>query len=354
MNRFLQRILKTSTVKSPSAFDAVTEADLYYCYRLLLNREPDEAGLDFWMKQIRRNQHTLKSLTDSFINTPEFLIRREHTLYSFFMAAARQIQLVQLKHFKMYARSNDLFIGAAIIRGDPYEAHVVREMQPLLKPGIVFFDIGANIGYFSLMAASMIGSEGKVISFEPNLDNCELLKLSIQTNQFENIQLYPYAVADKEQHFLLQTFGSNGWVTPVHDQPKNNGQPVDSQEPEAIPANSYLVKTVALDDFLSHIDRVDVIKMDIEGAELSAFQGMRNIVRKCRPVIFSEFAPAMIEQLSGVPPEMYLDTLQELSYDIYVIEHDRCSATPQSSADIMNYYANSGMNHIDLVAYPTP
>jgi FkbM family methyltransferase len=356
----MQRILHTFRRRRPELTSApttiATQEDLYYCYRLLYNREPDEGGWAFWKKQVQQQQLTLLALTEAFLNSPEFLARREGTLYAFFLTAARQIQLVDLADFRIYARANDLYIGRALISGVPYEPHVVRRMRPFLKPATVFVDIGANIGYFSLLAAACVGATGRVLAFDPNLDNCELLKLSMQANGFTNITVYPYAVADQEQMILLAAFGSNGVVANFHadGQPGQVPRAEQQTDQEAGMAN-YLAKAVVLDALLHDVERIDVIKMDIEGSELRALQGMRELVARHRPAIFSEFLPTSIESQSGVPAEVYLDALRAQQYDLYVItpQDEPFGQEPKSNAEIWDYFVRFGSNHIDLVALPT-
>jgi hypothetical protein len=122
----------------------------------------------------------------------------------------------------------------------------------------------------------------------------------------------------------------------------------DSQAPLG-----FLVKTVVLDNVLQDVPRIDVIKMDIEGAEPRAFQGMRQIIQKHRPIIFTEFCPVLIRSVSGIDPQLYLNELLSCEYDLFILECDEKSAEPRSSQQIMDYFSQlSGTDHIDLVAYP--
>jgi hypothetical protein len=107
-----------------------------------------------------------------------------------------------------------------------------------------------------------------------------------------------------------------------------------------------------LDDFLRDTERIDVIKIDIEGGELRALQGMSALIERHRPVIVSEFAPTMIERQSGVNGEAYLQALQECGYDLHAIGPEKIHMPAQSSAEIMAYYFQAGGNHIDLIAFP--
>jgi FkbM family methyltransferase len=352
LRKILRRVSKQRTPRTSSPLDRATEQDLYYCYRLLLHREPDEAGWAFYAKQIKQHQLSLKSLTDAFIDSPEFLSKREQVHYTFFLRSARQIQLARCDGFSMYARANDRFIGAPIIRGELYEAHIVRELHQLLKPGMAFVDLGANIGYFSLLAAALVGPTGRVMAFEPNLENCELIKLSIRANQFEHAHVHPFAVSDREQDVLLEIYGSNGAIIPeaeAHQRDLTHTQSLDDDESAV---KFILAKAIVLDDFLRDTERIDVIKIDIEGGELRALQGMSALIERHRPVIVSEFAPTMLERQSGVNGEAYLRELHEREYDLHVIGPEKIHLPAQSRAEIMEYYFQTGGNHIDLIAFP--
>jgi FkbM family methyltransferase len=332
--------------------DLATEADIYYCYRLLLNREPDQAGFDFWSRQINGPGITLRFLTNGFLNSKEFLSRHFGSMYAYILAASSQVQLVELDDFRIYVRGNDLYIGAPIARGVAYEDHVAQQVRRNLKPGDVFVDVGANIGYFSLLAASIVGVGGKVIAFEPNVANCELLKLSIKQNEFEQIEVYNNAVAECDQDFILEVEGSNGWLVPLEAANSTPFYISEKYDNSSEHIQRFLTKAVTLDNVLEDVPRIDLIKIDIEGAEPRALQGMNGILQKHRPVLFTEFYPAMLQTVSGVTPEAYLDKLREIGYDIFIIESDYISPAFQNNRDLLERFTNSQVNHLDIAAYP--
>jgi FkbM family methyltransferase len=356
MNRLLQRLLNRAVNRPSVGFDRATDEDLYYCYRLLLKREPDEAGWNFWTKHMQAQQLSTIALANLFLDTPEFLEKHIGRPYEILHAYASRIRLVELEGFKMYVRDNDTFIGAFIAREKYYEPYVTREVCRILKYGSVFLDIGANIGYFSLLAASIVGDKGKVISIEPNPDNCELLKLSIKENGFNNITVHRNAAAEAKQTFLLEIGGSNGVVKPPLSQHIDNNVARPSDQDVAMRGHGYfMVQAVVVDEILNDIDRVDVIKMDIEGAEARALQGMLATIQRHRPVIFTEFAPSLIALNSGTAPEMYLDVFRSFNYTIAVVAGEALELTPKSNQQIMeiiDQYAHQGWIHLDLVAYP--
>jgi FkbM family methyltransferase len=252
MRHILRKIVPGK--KSGKPFSRATVDDLYYCYRLLLQREPDEGGWNDWHKLITNHTVSIQMLVDGFLYSQEFRNLQEE--------AFRPV-LVDLERWKMYVRRNDFFIGAVIAREKSYEPYVTAEIDRLLKPGDIFVDIGANIGYFTLLAAAVVGEEGHVYAFEPNPDNCELLERSIIENGFANISLFPNAVAEAEQSFNLDVGGTN-----------SNGRIIDFS-PQAVPGQypPLLVEAVVLDKVLADVERINLIKIDIEGAEPRAWQG---------------------------------------------------------------------------------
>jgi FkbM family methyltransferase len=332
MRNYLQRLLPTRKKNQP--FKKATVEDLYYCYRLILQREPDEAGWNDWHKLITNHTISIQMLVDGFLYSEEFKKLQEE---------AFKPRLVELDDFKIYIRQNDFFIGAVIASTKNYEPYVTAEIRRLLEPGMVFIDIGANIGYFALLAAALVGPTGQVYAFEPNPDNCRMVEMSIAANGFENIQLFPYAVAEEKQQFNLDVGGTN-----------SNGRIIDFS-PEAVPgqATPLLIDAVVLDDTLPDLDRVDVIKLDIEGAEPRAWQGMQQIVGKFRPILVFEFSPELIPITSHVTAESFLDEITNQNYKFHILERFKDKSTqPQTKQQIMAAHTNSGLTHLDLVAIP--
>jgi FkbM family methyltransferase len=300
----------------------------------LLQREPDKSGWNDWHKLITNHTVSIQMLVDGFLYSDEFKKLQEE---------AFKPRLIELDDFKIYIRRNDFFIGAVIADTKNYEPYVTDEIRRLLKPGMVFIDIGANIGYFALLAAALVGPAGRVYAFEPNPDNCRMIEMSVEANGFTNIQLFPNAVAEAKQRFNLDVGGTN-----------SNGRIIDFS-PDAVPgqATPLLIEAVSLDDTLPNLERVDVIKLDIEGAEPRAWQGMRQIISRFRPTIVFEFSPALIPVTSHVSAESFLDEILSHQYDLYILERFKeKSAQPQSKQQILNAQANSGLTHLDLAAIP--
>jgi FkbM family methyltransferase len=243
--------------------------------------------------------------------------------------------LLRLPEFRLYVRLDDWVIGARIAVRRAYEPHVARVVRELLRPGMRVLDLGANIGYYTMLAAARVGPTGSVVAFEPGPANAALLAASVAANGFTNVTLYSCAVADAAGVVGLQLDDSNGQIGAA-DAP-----------------GATLVQAVSLDCLLGAQHQVDLIKLDIEGAEGLALSGMQRLLRASRPIIVTEFSPPALRQVSQIAPERYLGDLRELGYDLYVIDQRLgVSRRPESDAEVMAHLAHTASEHLDLLALP--
>jgi FkbM family methyltransferase len=187
------------------------------------------------------------------------------------------------------------------------EPGLVRRLQQLLRPGMTFVDVGANIGIMTLHAAARVAPNGKVYSFEPAPRTFAILKDNIQVNGLLEtglIELYPLAVSDVEGQASLSIYSDNSGHNTLF------GQESDSR---------VHVSTVTLDSLLGH-RRVDLVKIDAEGAEPLILRGMEQILH-ANPeiVILIEFAPSHLRR-AGVEPAGFLEHLQSSGFAIRVVD----------------------------------
>jgi FkbM family methyltransferase len=309
-----------------------SEEDIYYCFRLILGRNPGEFE---WPGHRAMAGYSLMSVVSTYLSSREFRERRLGVL------SDTEHVLVDLEGYKMYVSPSDMAVGTHIYGKKSYEFHVTEQMKKTLAPGMFFLDIGANIGYFSVLAAHLVGKEGKVFCFEPFEYNVKLLYLNARVNGFENIEIYPFAVADRRMLVAYDNVASNGAISEIDED-------IDSV------MKTTLVYSVNLDDVLENIERMDVIKIDVEGAEHMALAGGKNLLRKHRPTIFSEFSPPALETVSKVSAEDYLRLLLvDENYSIAVCSGSGLVDFESDTDRVIGCYEDSGVDHIDIVAYPT-
>ena len=183
-----------------------------------------------------------------------------------------------------------------------YEPAKMEAVLKLLRPGSTFIDVGANIGDFSLLAASVTGSAGRVLAFEPEATNCCLIKRNIELNGYKNIEVFQLALSDSNGEASLYLGDRCDYHSLLKDQPERK-------------AGVIAVKTRTLDSFLEEFgqDRVDMIKVDVEGAELKVLRGAREMLRRNpNVVILLELHPRM-----GVNPAEVCDFLRQLGLSLF-------------------------------------
>ena len=238
----------------------------------------------------------------------------------------KDLTKVELEDFHMMLADSDYAVSRSIIESNTYEPHMVSFIREHVKPGMTAVDIGANVGFFSMLFASIVGPSGRVISFEPNTENCRLLLINAQSNGFKNITLFPLALSWERGHTLFKPgIGSNGGLLP------SNAEALSDPNCTVVPCDR-------LDNLVHH--RVDFIKMDIEGAEYLALSGAEDILRRDRPVVTSEFSLGMLQHTSEIEGSDFLGWIKRLGYQIFLL--DRKDARRREVTDINKLMADWG------------
>jgi len=186
---------------------------------------------------------------------------------------------------------------------NPFEIEIFRRQ---IKEGDIVLDLGANIGYYTLIAARSVGKHGKVFSFEPDPNNFAILKKNVEINDYRNITLVQKAVSDKTGKSKLYLCENDASCHTICD-PKDDWRFIK-------------IEATRLDDYFKDYDgRIDFIKMDIEGAEGWAIQGMSSTLKKNKNLkLFTEFNPSLFRK-SNIKPERYLKLLLRWNFKLYHI-----------------------------------
>jgi FkbM family methyltransferase len=172
----------------------------------------------------------------------------------------------------------------------------------------VFIDVGAHIGFFSLLGAKRVGKNGLVLAFEPSPKTRSRLFANASMNGGLPLQILPYAVSD--------TVGKAVFFQHNQNPGQNSLRPLGEET-----AGKLEVETVTLDGFLPAdiADRVTLVKMDIEGAELLALQGMRRLLAKeDSPDVMCEVTDEFLRTLGASESEL-LSFMTDLGYSAFVV-----------------------------------
>jgi FkbM family methyltransferase len=214
---------------------------------------------------------------------------------------------------KIWVWPNDL-IGRNIFYGGLWEPEVASHFRAVLEPGDRVLDVGANVGQYTLLAASVVGETGAVFAVEPNNHVADVLESSIRANGMSNVRLWRFAAWHEATTLYL-----DGGDT------QNMGAASTRRDPSG--AHRCSVPARRLDDALREagIDAVDVIKIDIEGAELPAFDGLDGILRTSAPrALYCELADRT--EAVGYSPRDVVARLAALGYSGWIL--DDCSLRP--------------------------
>jgi FkbM family methyltransferase len=166
--------------------------------------------------------------------------------------------------------------GGASVYFHKVEPEQAEAVASILRPGDVLIDIGANVGFYTILASKRVGKKGKVYAIEPFLRNLLLLSLHIKINRCSNVIIVPAACADVSGIALFQP-GRN----PAEGRILNSADSVDAAL-KIVP-----VPMISIDDLCKKLSVCpSVLKIDVEGAELRVLQGARETLRRCKPYLF--------------------------------------------------------------------
>ena len=207
-----------------------------------------------------------------------------------------------------------------------YEPHVSQTLRKLLKPSDTFIDVGANIGVHVAKAAQLVGSSGRVIAVEPNTENCRLLLLTIQKNSFHNVTLIPSALSDTGDWTWFGThIGSNGGALPFNNETLTQGF-------------GFIVPIRRLDDIAP--PGTTVIKIDVEGAEVSVLKSGLQTIQRDRPSVIMEFSCEMVRRVSNIDPREALHWMTTLGYEISVIDKQSHETVATTADQLINEWGS--------------
>lgn len=156
-----------------------------------------------------------------------------------------------------------------------HDTEVQGAINTLLRPGDVFWDIGAHIGFFTLLGSRLVGSKGAVHAFEPLGENFARLERGLELNRANNVTAHQLAISDRV-----------GSASLFHPNSSLMASLLESSGP------FELVPCTTLDDLAASLGKPDVIKVDVEGAELMVFGGGARLLGSARPVLIVELLSA--------------------------------------------------------------
>lgn len=204
----------------------------------------------------------------------------------------------------------DRFVSRQLREQGVWEPYETELLLSLLRPGGVFVDVGANIGYFSILAASRVGATGQVVAVEPDPDNCRLLRRSLAHNQLERqVQVIEGALSDHEGGGSLFLSEDNLGDHQIYN---------DGGGRSAVPIKLYhggqLLSVAA--------PGIDVLKVDTQGSEWQVMRGLHTLLlgMTAIPYIMIELTPYSLAQAGGSGRQL-IELLDEVVEAMWIVDH---------------------------------
>jgi FkbM family methyltransferase len=217
------------------------------------------------------------------------------------------LQTIEINNFKMIVDTSDISITPSLFARN-YEMQETKFFEGIVKEGMTVVDIGAHIGYYTLLASRQVGVSGKVYAFEPNPTNFYLLLRNIKLNHINNVVAVNKAVSntnDSHRLFIDRKFSGS------HSLAVNNLETKDKAE-------SIIVETMTLDSYFDDT-RIDLIKIDAQGAEGLILEGGYKTFKNTASILI-EFWSYGIRNF-GHKPEELLEKLYKLGFKSYAINN---------------------------------
>jgi len=192
--------------------------------------------------------------------------------------------------------------------GGSFEPNEFAYLEETLRPGMVFIDGGANEGLYTIYAASRIGPSGKVLAIEPSTREVNRLRANIELNRLDNVTIERVALGDQPRRSTLAVAG------PGHEA-------LNTLSPIGDPFRTEEVTVETLDALVSRhrLERVDVIKLDIEGSEVRALLGARETLKRFEPILLIEAEETRLASMADGLDDL-LAILDEYRYDVQIFD----------------------------------
>ncbi len=232
-------------------------------------------------------------------------------LHHFLLAVLKPEGVVETKVFSrtLFVDMRDSGEADEIILHGCYSPYETKVFRSFIKPGMAVADIGAHIGYFTVQAADLVGARGQVYAFEPDSRNFALLSRSISANRFAHVRIEQKAISNRV-----------GIETLFLDRSNLGNMSFSARNISADAfGGSVKVSTVTLDGYFSGL-LLDIIKIDVQGAEGLVFEGGKETLAKVSAVL-AEFWPFGLRNM-GTEPRAFLEMFQRAGFSLYLLNEN--------------------------------
>ena len=259
--------------------------------------------------------------------------------------------------------------GFQTIKDDPFwfrlelltnrhESETRAQINRIVKPGMTVLDIGAHVGYYTRLFSRLVGENGKIIAFEPHPRTFEVLHKN--TANLKNVTLVQSAVAENEgtaelyDYLMMSASGSLHYDEKLLDIQKANvgDSDIAPRIQNEFPVEKFAVRTVPIDMLLNemNIEKIDFVKMDIEGAEMGALRGMKNLIANSPGInLIMEFNPSALKAFDVIPETAIAEVLGLGFSKVFVVNEDGSLVEITNKTQMIADMTTRLMQHMDVV-----
>lgn len=240
----------------------------------------------------------------------------------------------------MFIDKQDTVVSEVLLQKASWEPFSTKVFLSQLSKGAGVIDLGAHIGYYTLLAANTVGNTGIVYAFEPDPRNFSLLTMNVSINKFSHVVTENIAVGEKNGFVQLYQEEHNLGDHRIYDSTDNR--------------KSIAVKITKLDSYFSKINpEITVLKMDIQGAEHQALQGMKTLIKNNKNLkIITEFWPEGLEA-AGSNAKKFLTELQSLGFTFQIIDEEAKQLRKTSTQILLDSIAEGTLYDTNLLCIRT-
>ncbi len=242
---------------------------------------------------------------------------------------------IRVNGFKLFLDPDDKVMSHYLLEDEGWEPLETSIVEGELKEGDVVLDIGANIGYYTILAARRVGPGGRVFAFEPDPRNFALLQKNLRANRCANVHVERKAVSDCTGTIMLYLDELNKGDHAIYD--------VGGRR-------SIEVGAVRLDDYFSdYTGKIDLIKIDVQGAEGRVLRGMPGLLEKNKQVrIITEFWPHRLAEC-GIPSEEFIGALAAHGFTLYNINEESKRVERTTASELLGAFGGDPVGQTNIL-----
>lgn len=270
------------------------QEDVIWAYRVLLGRNPETVDV---IEEKIKSCHDMATLRASLMASGEFMGQSTE-------GGPREAMVLTPDDMRLWINLSDREVGWKVAAGT-YEPEVASLIRHLVKPGQIVIDIGANLGYFTVMMSKLVGNNGQVYSVEALRTLWALLARNIAESATSSVRQLRMAAWDHSEGLNMVHAPATINYGGAYTQPFGTVAPVNHRSEEVVghPLDQIIDKRP-----------VRFIKADIEGAEFKAFKGMTDILTRDRPHVVTEVHETQLRKVSQCSVHDLLGLFRDLGY----------------------------------------